>query len=134
MRNLSIAAVAAAMLMCGFAPQLTPPRTPDCGDSSTRPSQAFLDGYAKATQAISGRHLEEAINLANGLEPVAANDRQRSNLSSVRQTAYAGLKDDRGVLLETEKQIDLGCLSPQQLKMQTEMAQFMRKDLGLPPR
>jgi len=87
-----------------------------------------------ATAALRNDRLADAIAAANALESLAANDKQRSALSSVRQTAYAGLNDDKGVLVETEKQLDLGCLSPDQVLIQTMMANDARKKLGLPPR
>jgi hypothetical protein len=125
------AAIAAALMLMGFAPQVIA-RTPNCspGPDGTE----FMTAYGKANAAIRDGRMGDVITLANALENMAETDMQRSGLASLRQQAYSGLGDHKGVLTETEKQIDIGCLSPEHLRIQKDLAALIRKDLGLPPR
>ena len=118
-------------MLMGFAPQVVA-RTPNCANGFE--DSEFMAGYGKANTAIREGRLGDVITLANALEDKAETDMQRSGLASLRQQAYSGLGDHKGVLAETEKQIDIGCLSPEHLRIQKDLAALIRKDLKLPPR
>lgn len=135
MRGFIVLAVAALFIVAAFAPQRGDDLVSRCGVAGPeKASKVFVEGYDQASLALKDKRPRDAIRLANALEPSATSDRQRSSLWSVRQTAYASLDDTRGMLTEAEKLIDLGCLSPEQFRTQTEMAATLRERLGLPPR